>query len=1317
MLSQAQQTELTRTMAKSVESAFKQVSDGMLAQMRQQTANDNQPPSARRDVGNKKGASATAGMEANRRLTSSINNLNKHVGAAADIFGDLNKTAKGYHSELERTMRLYGQVQDQMAVTFRAHRKMRDVIGKDVKTITERMKMEEDRVKAEKEYTDHLKEMKKAAKDFVDEVRSSSNNSPGGSGNNNNNNNRPGGGSNNDNRSPFDKMDVIGDAVSAVSSKLLGLASITKGVTATFDDFQYALKTSSQFTMSTIADSIQMGMSARALMEMQSEFRVDAMKTAGGLQAWTNNLKASQLDLIAHTGSLQEANKVNAQLRNTYMKLGLTLEDVTDALGTTQKGMLSDFAKLKTVTGKTMSEIAGIVEKVNGTDENRELLLKMTATQRKDFIKSQTALMSKYTILTGSIERAQAMVEQQNRNRNKTAIDRFKDGIRIKAVGGQLGLDMDALDRFAQLNARAPGSLNDEEKNEMANIRGDLARKLNELRSSDDLSKQIYGDKIIEKFNLEDIMVFDKGLDRKMNDAAIVQQQANNMSSIIDGTPYAKESLAFLSSIDSVLKQSLTPLAAAALVYFGQKLMVRGDFFDAFGRRSRSDDQSNNNSDGKSKGRKRTRRQRLMDMQARKGGWGKLGKFAAKGGAPTAIIATVASMGLDAAWQPDTSDGTKAKEFTMDAIDTASAAAMGATIGSFIAPGVGTAIGAALGGAIGATYALTNDDYFKTANELRGKEHADAMQIHNMQRKMLVAEWENRQSSFLAFQRSAGPEFTSNMRKLVDKHNANLDESQHIQLDQFSKFTDLKSVLQDTLTDTELQLMQKLYEDETENMATRHRKQLEHLDAIHQLNVEQSGAYEKLMKLDQTAEALSDFSVGGAFDVGNDNVDTETLNAALGTADVQSSLVKLQDAVKNSGMFSEQEIQSMTPDQWAKLGADLSDGKFELASNNLNDDARRVVSTLLTELQGSVKRYTGQVDMRGNPMYEYSQGKINEYIKGTQETARTRLESSINDTQKKIEHQESSVIKGDRYLSDDNINREDLAKYLSNREDLDVTKLGYSGVDDLISYMEAGNQITDGTLVSVLKDYAKVDTLDATQNKSTLPDPAADETLQSATISNLVVSDITPTPITIEEPTKPTLPSIEEVVPTSVRPTSVMQSEVSPNKPMIYDFKKLSKENLDRELGITTQPTNVKTEVEAVSNNAPTSIVEQPTNDVKPTAPVAIETQTPVGSDISAKAANVGTAETSGYQKFLDMQADHKKRKDESADAAVADGKVTLEEVVAQLKLIYEHNQMTAQKKIDMYKSAQTDEQRRHLEKAIFGEKRMQDMKAGKAGS
>lgn len=1041
-MTQAQQLELTKSFKNAIETAFKQVGDGMMAQMRQSNpGGESEPPSSRRK---KSDWSPSGAMEANRRLTSSVKNLNKHVGASVDIFGDLNKASKGYHSNVERTMRLYGQVQDQLTITYRAHRKMRDVMGEDVRAITQRLDIEKGRIKSEKEYLDHLEDAKKATKQFVDEVTKASSGLP--SGGDGGSNDSPGGGGG---RGGSDEdMGLMGKAAQFVTSKLTNLASVSGGTIAVLKDFQYALQTSSIVTSNTLTDSLQMGMTARELLEMQAQFRSDAMRSSGGVQEWTDSLRNSQMDLVAYTGSLAEANKVNANLRSAYMKLGLSLEEITDVIGKTSNGMMSNFTKMSAITGKTIGEVAEVMTKITGTDENREMLLKMTTQQRVDYLKNQTALIQKYTVLTGSVERAQAIAAQQNSNRNKGALDKYRESVRMRAAGAIVGIDPDTMSRFADLNNRAPGDLTESESKELAETRNLMSQRIKQLEGSANMHERMIAQQMVAKLDLGDLAVFDRSMDKPMSEEAIQEQQMANLAAIAANTPFAKEGIAILSSIGSVMKQSVAPLAAAALLYMARKSFDRTRLSG-----TGAADIPTGGTDGDDRGR------------GGKLGLTKLGKLAGSLGLATIAVEAV-SMGVDHAWTPDNERESGQKEFAMDLLDTAGFGLLGATIGSFI-PGVGTVIGGALGLAVGGLYSFTRDEYKKTETQFASERHQNEKAKHQMEMKLVQAEWERRKTNFNAFQQEAGPGFHSKLQSLMDKHNTLAGDEHQIKIDDFYKFSDLRSTLAYSLTDTELKLLDSIYKDERDNMATRHKTQLSNMNQIHQLNTEQTNAYKDLMGVESKIKALESFSDNAFYEF--DNIDAKTLNSALGKGTVEESTAVLRDIAKNSGALTEAEFNKLND---SMSFSQLADSLKANGSFDYDEIEDKETKAAMIKLFDSMK----------------AQGTGNAYIRKQFVDELQQAKRKSEDVGAKIEQHQTITVDGSELMqgkSADEIKQ--MTTYLEKRLSPEQMKsFGVSNATELVDYLRNGNDIKSASLTQLVSGF---ESLYQTQTK---PDSQSD---------------------------------------------------------------------------------------------------------------------------------------------------------------------------------------------------------------------------------
>lgn len=1123
VLTQAQQTELSKSLRKTLESAFMQATDSWVNKIKDSAANDNDPNTqAKRRAPN--GASPSGQMEAVRRLTKSIKNLNKfvdnaeenfgdlnktmtssvknlgkHMDAAGDIYGDLNKTLKGYHSELERTERLYGDVQSKMTRTIRDHQKVSDVMGDQLKVHKKMADIDNIRINREKEYVTHLRDMNKAAKEFVEQVRESQNNpnpnTPDGPGNDNG----PGPGGRG-----AQQLGLFGKAAQLAGNKLTSLASVSTGLKMIWSDMQYAMSTSAKVGVNTLTDSLQMGMTARSLLEMQSEFRADAMRMSGGTNEWTSTLRKSQMDLVTFTGSLAEANKVNAELRNSYLKMGFSIDDITSMLGKTSDGMISNFTKMSAITGKTVSEIGKVMASITGSDENRELLLKMTKEQRAEYVQGQTKQLQQYTVLTGSVERAQQMMDQQNRNANRTALDRYKESIRMKAAGTMMGMDAGSMDTFVELSKKAPGTLTETDKTEMATIRDQLSRRIKELQGGN-FQDQLMADTMVQRLDLSGLSLFDTSLDVKMDADAIADQQMSNLANVMNNTPFGKESVAILSSVDSVLKQSITPILASMLLAMGHQALGRGSIQNTrLGREVRAANQGISLGELDAQDREKQARKKASDDSRRRRRRGRMGRLARSvpglgsntmlaglgsqimnpsvgmakylkvGAGGVASLATMAGGALvDNNWDPKTASESKNKEHVMDSINTAGWAMMGATIGTFIAPGVGTAVGAAVGGISGAIYEFSNDNWAKTANEMKQKNFEQANERHSAEMKFMQAGWEYRKSNFDAFQKEAGPEFKSKVQTLMDKWNSSQTKEQQVSLDSVTKFADLKQYM----SDKEFQYIEMMYKDEKSKMAERHNLEMTNMKAIHTLNLEKSGAYQALTKAEARMTALDDLDTTDLFTSNGLNV--SDLKSITGTDDASVALGELRQIAK----------MSMSPDDYAKMKdsgmfADwskaLSEGKSELSLHQIDSDlGQDLAQKFLTSLEdgparAALEKQAKAQMSRAESIIAGVDTKIVELeaAKADQQVSGKEVSELDNPMNWRIDQSKAASI-DNLPMSNDAEGRADFGQYLQGLKlsDGQINRMGGTSEQDLINKVFSGNAITNKSLMQVVGDH------------------------------------------------------------------------------------------------------------------------------------------------------------------------------------------------------------------------------------------------------
>ena len=601
-----------------------------------------------------KGGSPTAGMEANRRLTQSVSSLDTHITNISKQFGDLSKNLQGSTNE----MLLAAQVQAK--------------IRKDILDDAEKQSQ------LSKESKEAIEDNNEAIKDSAEELKSFS--------------------------------EGMKDTVTGWMSNF----SAMKGATQALDELQTAASRGGVYNLQTQIDSVLMGMNAKDLIDLQSTYRTDVLRNSNGLQGWTESLKNSQLDLIGFTGSLAEANKVSAQMRSTFMTVGTSFEDVTDIMGSGSGGLIGEMKKLSVTTGKTVSELNQINAGLVSSDDARRLLSKMTKDQRLSYLTSQGQTLRQYTMLTGSVERANDIIRTQQADSRMTFKDRFVQAQKMQVVADRLGMSPEESRRIAELKRMNPAQLagSPDLLLEQKKLFGELSRRLVLLQGSDQYYEENAGNIYARQVG-DSLDAFNTALDNPISNEQASRAMDDSISKQIEGNELLTGALATQGRIESLLKNSLTQIAGGAIAGIGALLASSRPGF----------------------GGKIIDRLKGVPINV-PGGSGLSGPDSNTPTKPGKGLSRGASFGLAAVsglaagivldlYDPKTQTQESAKNAAGDAITGAS---MGAMIGSVIAPGIGTAIGAGLGGIVGSIYGLTKATTSQQAYD--AKDAAKASQDH-----------------------------------------------------------------------------------------------------------------------------------------------------------------------------------------------------------------------------------------------------------------------------------------------------------------------------------------------------------------------------------------------------------------------------------------------------------------------------------------------------------------------------------------------------------------------------------------------------------
>lgn len=565
--------------------------------------------------------------EANDSLTSSITALNKHMEKSIRIYKLLNTAGIGKYKQSKK--------QDKIE---------KDLHKRKIELLQDEKKLQKELDKTGKA----TKGMGKKVKDTEEDLKSFS--------------------------------DTVKDSM----GKWLSTFSAWKGLAQGLDELQTAASRSGVYNFQTQLDSIVMGMSAKDLIESQAKYRTDILRNSRGLVGWTETLKASQMDLLPYTGSLVEANKAAMEMRSVLMSVGISFNEVTDIMGSGEEGLIGTMKRLSIITGKTVREMIQINAGLIQSDDARLLLTKMTKQQRIEYMNNSMNTLEQYTKLTGSVERAQAIIREQQADSRKTFKDRFVEAAKLQAAATRAGMSPGDAKRIGELRRINPAQLSALEREEQKDLFGELSGRIKEMEGSGNFYLENIGN-VISRLAGDGINVMNPALDNPLDPSAIEEQAKSAVSATIAGTEILAQILAKIGQTNSFLKGAMAAVGFGAA--FGAGKFVAG-------RAAYTASQAPPHL--MPGGAPQTLASKAM---------GNLTSTKGKLGLGLGAVAGAAGMAINHFYIPETSAQERGKKVVVNALEFAGTGAM---IGTIFGP-VGTAVGAGIGAVVGGMIGLLDD--------------------------------------------------------------------------------------------------------------------------------------------------------------------------------------------------------------------------------------------------------------------------------------------------------------------------------------------------------------------------------------------------------------------------------------------------------------------------------------------------------------------------------------------------------------------------------------------------------------------------------
>lgn len=291
-------------------------------------------------------------------------------------------------------------------------------------------------------------------------------------------------------------------------------------------------------------DALISSTSAKAMSGFYKSFGVQVTQLGA---KHMNSLYRDNKDQIEKMGYFgDEAIEIFGDIANTLVSIGINPKD-TKRFSANIKEYSIQAQRMASVFNINAKEYQNLNDQLLNTSESQELLQRVTGEQRAAKAKEIIATRDSIATMTGSIQSAQALVQEMQRNQSKAFIDRQKDSMKVLQVSQMLGMGIDG-QRLAGLSKLRPDQLGEDDKKFMAKSYMELTRRLEDLRLSGDFGgNEILADhmdKILEGLRSTLQAANKSNMDRE-NIGGVSQRQ-------IDETTKANQQSWFMQNMSSI---------------------------------------------------------------------------------------------------------------------------------------------------------------------------------------------------------------------------------------------------------------------------------------------------------------------------------------------------------------------------------------------------------------------------------------------------------------------------------------------------------------------------------------------------------------------------------------------------------------------------------------------------------------------------------------------------------------------------------------------------------------------------------------------
>jgi len=232
-----------------------------------------------------------------------------------------------------------------------------------------------------------------------------------------------------------------------LANSLLSTASVVGGFKKAFEEANYAMSKGASYDFGWQA--AKMGMGAKDLIDMQTQFRQVALAHKTGVAGLTQEIADQQVSLRNYTGSMKDAAFLLGDVHDVSQSMGVGVGKISE---NAIPSLIDSFKTLQQNTGLTATEFGKLAKDLVNDEDIRSNLMRISEDQRESYALGMIKQTEYYTTLGYTTEQAAALTKQMAKMQAETPIERLKRGMKMRALGGVIGADSADTEEIARID-------------------------------------------------------------------------------------------------------------------------------------------------------------------------------------------------------------------------------------------------------------------------------------------------------------------------------------------------------------------------------------------------------------------------------------------------------------------------------------------------------------------------------------------------------------------------------------------------------------------------------------------------------------------------------------------------------------------------------------------------------------------------------------------------------------------------------------------------------------------------------------------------